>query len=53
MKKYKVFIACDTSSIKKVKKIISKTKSKELEIGYKFGLEFFFIQKMDVNSFRN
>ena len=42
MKKYKVFIACDTSSIKKVKKIISKTKSKELEIGYKFGLEFFY-----------
>ncbi len=39
-----IFIACDTSSTKKVKKIISQTrgKIKGYKIGYKFGLEFFF-----------
>ena len=40
MIKRKVFIACDTSSIKKVKKIIRETKINKLKIGYKFGLEF-------------
>ena len=40
MIKRKVFIACDTSSIKKVKKIIRETKNNKLKIGYKFGLEF-------------
>ena len=37
----KIFIACDTSSVKKVKKIIKETNTKEIKIGYKFGLEFF------------
>ena len=40
MKKNKIFIACDSSKISKVKKIITQTKSTKLEIGYKFGLEF-------------
>ena len=41
MNRYKkIFIACDTTSIAKVKKIIKYTKTKKLKIGYKFGLEF-------------
>ena len=42
MKKPKIFIACDTNKISKVKKIIAQTKTNKLEIGYKFGLEFFY-----------
>ena len=38
--KNKIFIACDTTSIKKINNIIKRTKSKKLKIGYKFGLEF-------------
>ena len=38
----KIFIACDTNNLKKVKKIIRETKTKKLKIGYKFGLEFFY-----------
>ncbi len=40
MKRNKIFIACDTKNIKKVKEIIKKTKNSKLKIGYKFGLEF-------------
>ena len=40
MKKIKIFIACDTTNILKVKKIISQTQNDELKIGYKFGIEF-------------
>ena len=36
----KIFIACDTTDLKKVKKIISQTKNNKIKIGYKFGLEF-------------
>ena len=36
----KIFIACDTTDLKKVKKIISQTKYNKIKIGYKFGLEF-------------
>ena len=42
MKKPKIFIACDTVKIGKVKKIISETQTNKLDIGYKFGLEFFY-----------
>tara|TARA_B100000686_G_scaffold105056_1_gene112237 strand:- start:467 stop:1135 length:669 start_codon:yes stop_codon:yes gene_type:complete len=35
-----IFVACDTISISKVKKIIKHTQTKKLKIGYKFGLEF-------------
>ena len=38
----KIFIACDTNKISKVKKIISQSKTDKLNIGYKFGLEFFY-----------
>ena len=40
MKKIKIFVACDTSKISKVKKIITQTKTDKIKIGYKFGLEF-------------
>ena len=40
MKNNKVFIACDTTQISKIKKIIKHTQTKKLKIGYKFGLEF-------------
>ena len=36
-----IFIACDTLSLFKIKKIIKLTKNSSLNIGYKFGLEFF------------
>jgi len=38
----KIFVACDTTNLNKVRKIISYTQSKKLKIGYKFGLEFFY-----------
>ena len=40
MKKNKVFIACDTQNILKIKNIIKNTQSTKIKIGYKFGLEF-------------
>ena len=40
MKKNKIFVACDSANISKVKKIISKTQNLKIKIGYKFGLEF-------------
>ena len=40
MKKLKIFIACDTTNISRVKKIINQTQSTKIKIGYKFGLEF-------------
>ncbi len=40
MRKNKIFVACDTVNISKVKEIIKKTKSSKLKVGYKFGLEF-------------
>ena len=40
MKKNKIFIACDSTNILKIKKIIKDTQDPKLKIGYKFGLEF-------------
>ena len=40
MKKNKIFVACDSTNISKVKKIISKTQNSKIKVGYKFGLEF-------------
>ena len=37
-----VFVACDTSSINQVKKIISQTKTNKIKIIPKFGLQFFY-----------
>ena len=42
MKKQKIFIACDTTNQNLIKKIITHTKTNKLNIGYKFGLEFFY-----------
>ena len=38
--KSKIFIACDSTNISKIKEIIKNTKTSKLKIGYKFGLEF-------------
>ena len=40
MKKNKIFIACDSVNLTKIKEIIRKTQTTKLKIGYKFGLEF-------------
>mgnify|MGYP001369603827 CR=1 FL=1 len=40
MKKNKIFVACDSTNILKIKKIIKETQNTKLNIGYKFGLEF-------------
>ena len=40
MKKQRIFIACDTDSVKKIKKIIKETQNSKLSFGYKFGLQF-------------
>ena len=42
MKNKIVFVACDTSDIHKIKKIITQTKTKKLRIIPKFGLQFFY-----------
>ena len=58
MKNKKIFIACDTSSVILVKKIINQTKTNKLELIPKFGLQFFyskygrkFLEKFDRNFF--
>ncbi len=38
--KPKVFIACDTTNLNKVKRIINQSQTNKIIIGYKFGLEF-------------
>ena len=40
MKKSKIFVACDSSNITKIKEIINATKNSKIKVGYKFGLEF-------------
>ena len=42
MKNRTIFVACDTSNIEKIRKIISQTRSSKLEIIPKFGLQFFY-----------
>ena len=42
MRKNKIFVACDTTNIKKIREIINKTQISNLKVGYKFGLEFFY-----------
>ncbi len=37
MKKPKIFIACDTNNLTRVKEIINQTQSSKIKIGYKFG----------------
>ena len=40
MKKNKIFVACDSANISKIKKNHKRNKNSKLKIGYKFGLEF-------------
>ena len=42
MKNKIIFVACDTSNLKEVKKIIIQTKTNKLKILPKFGLQFFY-----------
>ena len=42
MKNKSIFVACDTSDLKKIKKIIEQTNIGELKIIPKFGLQFFY-----------
>ena len=45
MKNKSIFVACDTSNINEIKKIINETKSNKLEIIPKFGLQFFYSKR--------
>ena len=40
MRKPNIFIACDTDNLEKIRKIIKQSQTSELNIGYKFGLQF-------------
>tara|TARA_Y100000591_G_scaffold326284_1_gene348678 strand:+ start:1266 stop:1937 length:672 start_codon:yes stop_codon:yes gene_type:complete len=40
MKMNKIFVACDSTKISKIKEIIKKTQNSKIKFGYKFGLEF-------------
>ena len=40
MKKNKIFVACDSTNISKIQKIIKETQNSKIKVGYKFGLEF-------------
>ncbi len=40
MKKNKIFVACDSTNISKIRKIIKETQNSKIKFGYKFGLEF-------------
>ena len=42
MKNKHIFVACDTSNLNKIKKIINQTSSNKLKIIPKFGLQFFY-----------
>ena len=42
MRNKSIFVACDTSNLKKIKTIISDTKTSKLKIIPKFGLQFFY-----------
>ena len=40
MKNKKIFVACDSTNISKIKEIIKDTQNTKIKVGYKFGLEF-------------
>ena len=42
MKNKIIFVACDTSNLSEIKKIIKKIQTKDLKIVPKFGLQFFY-----------
>ena len=39
MKNKTIFVACDTSNLNKIKKIITETRTKKIQIVPKFGLQ--------------
>ena len=45
MKKNKIFIACDSSNTKKIKKIIYQLKKSRISMIPKFGMQFFYSKK--------
>ncbi len=45
MKNRTIFVACDTSNLDKIKKIIDQTRTNKLKIIPKFGLQFFYSKK--------
>lgn len=55
MNKKIIFVACDTSNINDVNKIIKNTKTSKLKIVLKFGLQFFYSKKgrRYLENFRN
>jgi orotidine-5'-phosphate decarboxylase len=42
MKNKNIFVACDTSNLSEIKKIIKQTQAKKLKVVPKFGLQFFY-----------
>ena len=42
MKHKNIFVACDTSNLSEIKKIINQTQTKKLKVVPKFGLQFFY-----------
>ena len=40
MKINKIFVACDSTDVSRVNKIIKETQNSKIKVGYKFGLEF-------------
>ena len=42
MKNKLIFVACDTSNLSKIKKIINQTQTRKLKVIPKFGLQFFY-----------
>ena len=42
MKNKSIFVACDTSNLNKIKKIIKQTQTNKLKVVPKFGLQFFY-----------
>ena len=45
MKNRTIFVACDTSNLDKIRKIIEQTRTNKLKIVPKFGLQFFYSKK--------
>ena len=45
MKNKTIFVACDTSNLEKIKKIVLQAKTSKFEIIPKFGLQFFYSKR--------
>ena len=45
MKNKNIFVACDSSNLSEIKKIIKQTQTKNLKVVPKFGLQFFYSKK--------